>query len=76
MALPLGRLRLATSPDLSTSPPLVKTKGIVEVADFAASAACRSRRLSELAREDARRMLAQVLIAEADSFVAMWKDLK
>jgi hypothetical protein len=54
----------------------LKTKGIVEVADFAASAACRSRRLSELAREDARRMLAQVLIAEADSFVAMWKDLK
>jgi putative transposase len=33
-------------------------------------------RLSELAREGARRMLAQVLIAEADSFVAMWKDLK
>jgi transposase-like protein len=32
--------------------------------------------LSELAREGARRMLAQVLIAEADSFVAMWKDLK
>ena len=31
--------------------------------------------LSELAREGARRMLAQVLIAEADSFVAMWKDL-
>ena len=31
---------------------------------------------SELAREGARRMLAQVLIAEADSFVAMWKDLK
>ena len=30
--------------------------------------------LSELAREVARRMLAQVLIAEADSFVAMWKD--
>jgi hypothetical protein len=32
--------------------------------------------LSELAREGARRMLAQVLIAEADSLVAMWKDLK
>jgi len=32
--------------------------------------------LSELAREGARRMLAQVLIAEADTFVAMWKDLK
>src|SRR4029453_11030019 len=32
--------------------------------------------LSELAREGARRMLAQVLTAEADSFVAMWKDLK
>jgi putative transposase len=29
--------------------------------------------LSELAREGARRMLAQVLIAEADSFVARWK---
>jgi len=32
--------------------------------------------LSELAREGARRMLAQALIAEADAFVAMWKDLK
>src|SRR3982074_480052 len=32
--------------------------------------------LSELAREGARRMLAQVLIAEADSFVALWKDLR
>src|SRR5438105_13137174 len=32
--------------------------------------------LTELAREGARRMLAQMLIAEADSFVAMWKDLK
>jgi putative transposase len=32
--------------------------------------------LSELAREGARRMLAQVLIAEADAFVAMWKDVK
>src|SRR5215813_6523554 len=32
--------------------------------------------LTELAREGARRMLAQVLIAEADAFVAKWKDLK
>jgi hypothetical protein len=32
--------------------------------------------LSELGRERGHRMLAQVLIAEADSFVAMWKDLK
>ena len=32
--------------------------------------------LTELAREGARRMLAQVLIAEADAFVARWKDLK
>ena len=32
--------------------------------------------LTELAREGARRMLAQVLFAEADAFVAMWKDLK
>jgi putative transposase len=32
--------------------------------------------LSELAREGARRMLAQVLIAEADAFVALWKDVK
>jgi putative transposase len=32
--------------------------------------------LSELGRERVHRMLAQVLIAEADSFVAMWKDLK
>ena len=32
--------------------------------------------LTELAREGARRMLAQVLIAEADAFVALWKDLK
>jgi|SRR5579863_8403405 len=32
--------------------------------------------LTELAREGARRMLAQVLIAEADAFVAQWKDLK
>lgn len=32
--------------------------------------------LSELAREGARRMLAQALIAEADGFVALWKDVK
>src|SRR6266705_771652 len=32
--------------------------------------------LTELAREGARRMLAQALIAEADAFVALWKDLK
>ena len=32
--------------------------------------------LTELAREGARRMLATVLIAEADDFVALWKDLK
>jgi putative transposase len=32
--------------------------------------------LTEVAREGARRMLAQVLIAEADAFVAMWKDEK
>jgi putative transposase len=32
--------------------------------------------LTEVAREGARRMLAQVLIAEVDSFVALWKDLK
>src|SRR4051794_6858928 len=32
--------------------------------------------LTELAREGARRMLAQVLVAEADAFVTMWKDLK
>ena len=32
--------------------------------------------LTELAREGARRILAQVLIVEADAFVAMWKDLK
>ena len=29
-----------------------------------------------VAREGARRMLAQVLIAEAASFIAMWKDLR
>jgi putative transposase len=32
--------------------------------------------LTELAREGARRMLAQALIAEADAFVALWKGLK
>ena len=32
--------------------------------------------LSEVAREGARRMLAQVLIAEADAFVGQRKDLK
>ena len=32
--------------------------------------------LSELAREGARRMLAQALVAEADAFVAQWQDLK
>jgi transposase-like protein len=32
--------------------------------------------LTELAREGARRILAQVLITEADAFVAMWKDEK
>ena len=30
--------------------------------------------LTDLAREGARRMLAQALIAEADAFVAQWKD--
>jgi putative transposase len=30
--------------------------------------------LTEIAREGARRMLAQVLIAEADAFVAGWRD--
>ena len=32
--------------------------------------------LTEIAREGARRMLAQVLIAEADAFVAHWNDVK
>lgn len=32
--------------------------------------------LNELAREGARRILAQALVAEADAFVALWKDLK
>ena len=32
--------------------------------------------LSELAREGAHRMLAQVLVAEADAFVAIWKNVK
>jgi putative transposase len=33
-------------------------------------------RLNELAREGARRILAQALIAEADAFVALWKDVR
>jgi transposase-like protein len=32
--------------------------------------------LTELAREGARRLLAQALIAEAEAFVASWKDLR
>ncbi len=32
--------------------------------------------LTELAREGARRMLAQALIAEADAFVSIWKEMK
>jgi len=32
--------------------------------------------LTELAHEGARRMLAQALVAEADAFVALWKDSK
>ena len=32
--------------------------------------------LNELAREGARRILAQALIAEADAFVALWKDVR
>ena len=32
--------------------------------------------LTEVAREGARRMLATVLVAEADAFVALWKDVK
>src|ERR1700687_5195639 len=32
--------------------------------------------LTEVAREGARRMLAQVLIAADSAFVALWKDLK
>jgi hypothetical protein len=32
--------------------------------------------LTELAREGARRILAQALIAEADALVALWKNLK
>ena len=39
MTLPPGRLRLATRPSLTGSPPMVKTIGIVEVAALAASAA-------------------------------------
>ena len=52
--LPPGRLRLATSPSSTGSPPVRKTIGMTEVADFAAKAAgkpvvtisatCRSRR--------------------------------
>ena len=32
--------------------------------------------LNELAREGARRILAQALIAEADAFVALWKEAR
>jgi putative transposase len=32
--------------------------------------------LTEVAREGARRMLAQVMIAEANAFVALWQDVK
>ena len=32
--------------------------------------------LTEIAREGARRMLATVMVAEADAFVALWKDVK
>src|ERR1700736_2717390 len=32
--------------------------------------------LNELAREGARRILAAALIAEADAFVALWKDVR
>src|SRR6516225_409466 len=32
--------------------------------------------LNELAREGARRILAQALIAEAGAFVALWKDVR
>jgi len=32
--------------------------------------------LTEVAREDARRMLATVMVAEVDAFVALWKDEK
>ena len=32
--------------------------------------------LNELAREGARRILAQALIAEADAFVSLWKDAR
>jgi hypothetical protein len=37
--LPPGRLKLATSPCFTGSPPAPKTMGIVEMAAFAASAA-------------------------------------
>ena len=39
MTLPPGRLRLATRPSLTGSPPIVKTIGMVAVAALAASAA-------------------------------------
>ena len=39
MTLPPGRLRLATRPALTGSPPTVKTIGMVVVAALAASAA-------------------------------------
>ena len=38
VTLPPGRLRLATSPSLTGSPPMMKTTGMVEVAALAASA--------------------------------------
>jgi hypothetical protein len=36
--LPVGRLRLPTRPNFTGSPPMMKTIGIVVVANFAASA--------------------------------------
>ena len=44
VTLPPGRFRLATRPDLTGSPPCVKTIGIVVVAALAASAAGRAGR--------------------------------
>ena len=41
-----------------------------------ASARCHRRCPDQLAHEGARRMLATVLVAEADAFVALWKDVK
>ena len=38
VALPPGRLRLATNPTLTGSSPMLKTMGMVDVAAFAASA--------------------------------------